>query len=148
MKSIKLIIFVAFTSLLWNCSDDETPQQNAANCSTECSYTLASGENAGTVPSSLDGTYELTYHSAQNGSPFSNGTKATFTISNNVLTVKVEGKDCITLKNPVLLGTNNFKFKDNCRDNIGYNVSPNNNGTFNEINIEPLGQGWHGQFSK
>ena len=100
-----------------------------------------------TVPSSLDGTYNLTYGFAQPGSPFTDGTTATFTISNNELTVEVDGFECITLKNPVLIGTNNYKFKDDCRDNIGYNVSPNNDGSFNEINIEPLGQGCTDNFS-
>lgn len=141
IKVITLVLFIAACT-----SNNDEP--SSATCATTCEYTLASGENAGTMPSSLDGTYELTYHSAQPGSPFTNGTKAKFTIANNVLTVEVEGKDCITLKNPVLIGTNNYKFKDSCRDNIGYNVSPNNGGSFNEINIEPLGQGWHGQFSK
>lgn len=124
----------------------ESNSQSSSGCDTECSYTLASGETAGTVPTSIEGTYSLTFSYAQPGSPFTDGTMGTFTLSNNELTVEIDGMDCITLKNPVLLGTNNYKFKDDCRDNIGYNVSPNNNGTFNEINIEPLGQGWLGQF--
>lgn len=140
---------VLLIALLVTACTSNNDEPSGGTCATTCTHTLASGETAGTVPSSLDGTYELTYHSAQPGSPFTNGTKAKFTISNNVLTVEVEGKDCITIKNPVLIGSNNYKFKDSCRDNIGYNVSPNNGGaSLNEINIEPLGQGWHGQFSK
>ncbi len=54
----------------------------------------------------------------------------------------------MTIKNPILRGTNNFLFIDTCNKNITYNLSPNNNGTFNEINIEPIGQGWYGQFSE
>jgi hypothetical protein len=135
-------LFVA-TLLISSCTSNT---QNTSGCDTECAYTLAAGETAGTVPTSLEGTYNLTYGFAQTGSPFTNGTTATFTIVNNELTVEVSGQECITLKNPVLIGTNNYKFKDDCRDNIAYNVSPNNNGAFNEINVEPLGQGWLGQF--
>lgn len=135
-------LFVA-TLLISSCTSNT---QNTSGCDTECAYTLAAGETVGTVPTSLEGTYNLTYGFAQTGSPFTNGTTATFTIVNNELTVEVSGQECITLKNPVLIGTNNYKFKDDCRDNIAYNVSPNNNGAFNEINVEPLGQGWLGQF--
>lgn len=149
MKILKNLFTVLFAILtIASCTQSNNDESNAGNCATECTYTLTSGENAATVPTSLDGTYELTYHSAQSGSPFTDGTKAKFTISNNTLTVEVEGKECITLKNPVLIGSNNYKFKDSCRDNIAFNVSPNNNGDFNEINVEPLGTGWFGQFSK
>lgn len=148
MKNVKQQFIALFTILILASCTESSKEPSAADCATECSYTLASGETAATVPSSLDGTYELTYHSAQPGSPYTNGTKAKFTISNNMLTVEVEGKECITIKNPVLIGSNNYKFKDSCRDNFAFNVSPNNNGDFNEINIEPLGVGWFGQFSK
>ncbi|MDT7830952.1 hypothetical protein RQM59_01090 [Flavobacteriaceae bacterium S356] len=139
----KISSLVAILLLAAACT---TNNQNTSDCETECSYTLASGETAGTVPTSIEGTYNLTYSFAQTGSPYTDGTTATFTLINNELTVEIEGHDCITLKNPVLIGTNNYKFKDDCRDNIAFNVSPNNNGTFNEINVEPLGQGWLGQF--
>ena len=146
MKTIKKLSILFLSTLLWvSCSNNDS--SNGGNCSTECAYTLTSGENAATVPSSLDGTYNLTYHSAQTGSPFTNGTMATFTVANNELTVEING-ECITIKNPVLRGTNNYLFKDECKDNITYNLSPNSNGSFNEINVEPLGQGWYGQFSE
>ena len=143
MKSLKTIILLSLVTLILSCTENE---DTSSNCATTCDYTLVAGETAGTVPASLDGTYNLIYGFAQPGSPFTDGTRATFTISNNELTVEIDGMECITLKNPVLIGTNNYKFKDDCRDNIGYNVSPNNNGEFNEINVEPLGQGWLGQF--
>lgn len=143
MKTIKTFLLATFILSFIAC---ETNSDDMTSCENTCDYTLASGETGGTVPSSIDGTYTLTYGFAQSGSPFADGTMATFTISNNELTVEVDGFDCITLRNPVLIGSNNFKFKDDCRDNIGYNVSPNNDGSFNEINIEPLGQGWYGQF--
>ena len=140
-RKISYIVTVSF--LVTACT---TNNQNTSGCTTDCTYTLGSGETAGTVPTSLEGTYNLTYDFAQPGSPYTDGTTATFTLINNELTVEIEGHDCITLKNPVLIGTNNYKFKDDCRDDIAFNVSPNNNGTFNEINVEPLGQGWLGQF--
>ncbi len=144
MKLLRKVYYImAATLFIAACT---TNNQNTSGCDTECSYTLASGETAGTVPTALEGTYNLTYGFAQPGSPYTNGTTATFTILNNELTVEIQGHDCITLKNPVLIGTNNYKFKDDCRDDIAFNVSPNNNGTFNEINVEPLGQGWLGQF--
>lgn len=146
MKNLKYLSYlILFAFLISACTTNSTDDVGN-NCANTCDYTLASGETAATVPSSLDGTYNLTYGFAQSGSPFADGTTATFIISNNELTVEVDGFECITLKNPVLIGTNNYKFKDDCRDNIGYNVSPNNDGSFNEINIEPLGQGWYGQF--
>lgn len=147
MKSLKLTILVFITSLtLVSCSNNES-DSNGGSCDTECTYSIASGENAATVLSSLNGTYNLTYHSAQPGSPYTDGTVAKFTIDNNELTVEING-ECLTIKNPVLRGTNNFLFKDTCDKNITYNLSPNNDGSFNEINIEPLGQGWYGQFSE
>lgn len=145
MKRIKILCILSVVSFFIACSANE---EDTSSCATVCDYTLASGETAGTVPSSLDGTYTLTYGFAQAGSPFTDGTVGTFTISNNELTVEINGFECITLTNPVLIGTNNYKFKDDCRDNIAYNVSPNNNGDFNEINIEPLGQGFFGQFAQ
>ena len=144
MKTSKLMLLFVTLSFLTSCQNEE--DMSSSSCDTTCDYTLTSGQTAATVPSSLEGTYRLTYGFAQPGSPFTDGTKATFTISNNELTVEIEGQECITLKNPVLIGTNNYKFMDDCRDNIGYNLSPNNNGSFNEINVEPIGQGWFGQF--
>ena len=143
MKRIQIIIAVSLLLLMSACTANN---DNDPTCPTVCSYTVASGETAATVPTTLDGTYTLTYGFAQPGSPFSDGTTGTFTLSNNELTVEIDGFECITLRNPVLRGTNNYRFKDDCRDNIAYNVSPNNNGSFNEINIEPLGQGFFGQF--
>ncbi len=148
MKTLQKQNFFTLLTIIFLIGCTKSNDSAAELCATVCEHTLTAGETAATVPSSLDGTYELTYHTAQPGSPFTDGTKATFTIANNVLTVAVEGKECITIKNPVLIGTNNYKFKDSCRDNIAFNVSPNNDGSFNEVNVEPLGNGWLGQFSK
>lgn len=148
MKSLKTLLFLSLFTVLLSCSNNDDNDEAGASCDTICEYTIVSGETAAAVPSTLDGTYNLTYHSAQPGSPFTNGTTATFTLSNNELTVEIAGGECLTIKNPVLRGSNNYLFKDDCRDNITYNLSPNNDGSFNEINIEPLGTGWLGQFSE
>ncbi len=92
MKNLKIITLLFISTLIWfSCTSNDNPL-SGGNCATECSYTIASGEIAGTVPSSLDGTYNLTYHSAQTGSPFTNGTTATFTVANNELTVEINGE--------------------------------------------------------
>jgi hypothetical protein len=143
MKNLKRTFIITLLIAIASCTSNE---ENSASCDTVCEYTLASGETAATVPSELDGTYTLTYGFEQPGSPFTDGTMGTFTLMNNELTVEIDGFECITLRNPVFIGSGNYKFKDDCRDNIGYNVSANTNGSFNEINIEPLDQGFFGQF--
>jgi len=148
MKKLSYILFITLLStVVISCdNNDDTDMSSVANCDNVCDYTLTSGQNAATVPSGLDGTYNMIYDYAQTGSPFANGTTATFILSNNTLTVEIEGEDCITLNNPVLIGTDNYKFMDNCVNSIGYNVSANTDGSLNEINVEPLGVGWYGQF--
>lgn len=60
MKTFKLLSLLFFTFLIVNC----TSNSDEGDC-TECSYTVASGETAGTVPSTLDGEYNLTYRFPQ-----------------------------------------------------------------------------------
>ena len=87
MKTLKNVLTLFLATFLWiGCSNNED-SSSSSNCDTVCSYTLASGESAGTLPVSLDGTYTLTYHSAQTGSPFTDGTVAVFTVSNNGLSL-------------------------------------------------------------
>ena len=144
MKSLKNILKLTLLSLiLVSCSSTD----KNSGCE-ECSYTVASGETAGTVPSSLDGIFDLTYSNAQTGSPFTNGTKATFTISNNQLTVEINGK-CILLKNPIKTSPSENTFKDTCTDNYQYSVSTNQSGALNEINLSSTtGTGFYGQFKQ
>ncbi len=121
----------------------------AGACSTECSYTFASGDVAATVASTLKGTYNLSMKYADAASPFPDGTKAKFTIDDNKLIVEIDGKPCITLKNPknTGLGSNEIRFVDNCDKNITYDVSQTPTGSLNEINISTLGYTWLGQFN-
>lgn len=145
MKTVQKISVFLLASFLWiGCANDE--ETSKENCANTCNYTIASDETAGSVPTSINNTYNLIYDYAQPDSPFTNGTKGTFIIQNNELTVTIEGTECITLKNPILRGQDNYLFIDNCRNNITYNLSLNTDGSFNEINIEPIGTGWLGQF--
>lgn len=149
MRILQKITILFLTTCLWiSCSDDDAKTSSATSCSTVCSYTLASGENAGTIPANIEGTYNLVYDFAEPNSPFTNGTKGEFTFANNELTVAIEGEECITIKNPVDIGFGNFHFTDTCRDDLVYNVSLNTDGSFNEINIQPIGTGFYGQFKQ
>lgn len=148
MKSLKKVVIVIF-SLVFFISCSKSNNSNNSACDTVCEYTLASGETAGTTASSLDGTYNLTMHFANVASPFADGTKGEFTINNNVLTVKIDGFDCMTLKNPILTtaGSTEVKFKDTCRDKVTYDVSMTSTGELNEVNISNLSGKWLGQFN-
>ena len=148
MKSLQKIATLLFTlTIIVSCSksNDST---SAGGCATECSYTIAAGETAGTVPSALDGTYNLTYHHAQTGSPFTDGTKAKLTINSNVITIEIDGKECITLKNPIKTSPTESTFIDNCRDNLKYAVSESTNGGLNEMNVSSTAGKWLGQFKE
>ncbi|TVZ56029.1 hypothetical protein OD91_1308 [Lutibacter sp. Hel_I_33_5] len=137
---------VFILSIIISCSKNDE-NTGGGNCSEECVYTITANETAGTAASSLDGVHNLTMHHADAASPYPDGTKAKFTIANNVLTVEIDGK-CITIKNPILTvaGSTEVKFKDSCRDKISYDVSENK-GSLNEVNISDLNGKWLGQFN-
>lgn len=117
-------------------------------CATECSYTLQSGQTAGTAPVSLEGIHNVILDFATPESPFPVGTEAVFTLENNVLTVEIAGEECITLKNPIQTGTSETTFIDDCRDNLIYGISQDQNGDLNEINIGTTSFQFLGQFVK
>lgn len=140
-----LILFLATTLWISCSSEDEN-----AGCS-NCDYILASGDQTATTDSITHGTHNLSMKYAKASSPFPDGTKATFTISATELKVEIEGKECVTLKNPIKSSPNNpnsteVRFVDNCRDNLKYDVSLSNNGGLNEINISNNTE-WIGQFN-
>ena len=124
MKAIQKITILLFAlTIIISCSKNNDDSSSATNCSNECAHTIANGETASTVSSSLDGTYDLTYHAAQSGSPYTNGTKASFTLSNNQLTIEIDG-NCITLKNPFKnAGGVQDIFTDDCDKNAQYHIS-------------------------
>lgn len=121
-----------------------------STCVNTCDYTLTSNETAGTVPSSLDGTYTLTFDKNPQSSNtyYSDGIMGTFTISNNTLTVEIDGKECITISNPVQTSASENTFKNTCGTNITYAVSTNSSGELNEINIGNLNNQFLGQFTE
>ena len=145
MKNLKTFTLSFLTLIAVGCNNN-----NSSNsiCETVCEYTVASGETAGTIVNGSDGSYELTFDYAVAGSPFTNGTKAKFTLNTNVLTVEVTGKECITIKNPIKTSQTEYTFKDTCRDNLSYAVSATPNGDLNEVNVSSTSGTWFGQFKK
>ncbi len=104
---------------------------------------LGPDETAATaIPSAVQGSYNLVFQFAQNGSPVSNGTQKTFVIGANTLQF-----DSKTLTNPIFYKGNQFEwiFKDG---NLWYAVSSKQDGTFNEINLGgPGGAPFYGQYA-
>lgn len=133
---------------------DTTNQPTGGTCDGQvCEPALLSDETATNIPTGIQGSFSCTYNYAEANSPFADGTKAIFTLTTgNELIVEIEGEDCYTLKNPALRfdgATGNYFFKDDCVKNLCYNVSENQLGTLNEINVQPYsGVGWYGQFVK
>ena len=148
MKILKEISLVLIVSVLFlSCSTNSNV--NADNCDTVCEYSLAAGETAGTAATSIEGTYNLTFHFPQGNAPFTDGTTATFTLENNILTVEIDGQECITIKNPRLTtaGSTEIQFRDTCRDQLSYDVSMTATGELNEINLSAIDGTWLGQFN-
>ncbi|KGL61952.1 hypothetical protein [Polaribacter sp. Hel1_85] len=148
MKTSKKILTLLLLSTLFTaCSKND--DNNGGNCDTVCEYSLTSSDTPGTAAASIEGTHNLTMHFPDADSPYPEGTKATFTLMNNILTIEVDGEECITIKNPRLTtaGSTEVQFRDTCRDKISYDVSENN-GALNEINISSTETGkWLGQFN-
>ncbi len=135
------VLMIAFASC--NNNNDTDP-----NCSTSCSYTLTSNETAGNVPAALEGTFTLTYTEIVAGAPFANAVMGSFTLTNNTLTVEIDGMDCITLNNPIQTSASEVTFVDNCRDNLKFAISVTQSGTLNEVNVSSLSNQFFGQFTE
>jgi len=147
MKTLyKTISIISFTILFWACSSTEG---DTITCENECEYIIESGETAGTVPISIEGTFELSFakNSQSTNTYYDDGVKGTFTIASNTLTLGVEGKDCITLKNPIQSSPSENTFVNSCGTNFVYAVSTDLNGNINEINVlNRNGTRFFGQF--
>jgi len=148
MKTIKTLLLVTLFTTFLACESNNNDMEIA--CENTCDYTLASGETAGMVPSSLDGTYTLTFakNPQSSNTYYADGVMGAFTISNNTLTIEVEGKECITLSNPVQTSPSENTFKNTCGTNLTYAVSTTSNGDLNEINIGNLNNQFLGQFTE
>ncbi|MHA7131093.1 hypothetical protein [Algoriphagus namhaensis] len=153
MKKSIFILFSLF--ILFSCNDDDDQVPQAGSCTGQvCTATLGNGETAATLPSSTVGVYRCVVTFAEPSSPFPLGTKGTFEVTTDQkLIVTIEGKECITLENPLwrfgaTAASGNYTFRDACRDNLAYNLSFDASGTFNEVNMEfPSGPGFYGQFT-
>ncbi|SFT72323.1 hypothetical protein SAMN04489724_1829 [Algoriphagus locisalis] len=138
-----LILFLAVSMIATSCSkEDDDPK--VGDCGTVCAGTIASGESAGTVASSVVGKYTLTMQYAKANSPFPDGTVGEFEVyADNTLYVKI-GDKCVTISNPAQSGSSEATFRDKCVFNLRFGVSEKNGGGLNEINIgsdtEFLGQ--------
>ena len=144
MKTFKTLFFSSFLLALVACSNSDS----TATCATNCSYTLTAGETPGTVPAALEGAFELVYTEIVAGAPFANNAMGTFTLTNNQLTVEIDGLDCITLNNPIQTSAVEVTFVDNCRDNLKYAISVSQTGTLNEVNVSSISNQFFGQFTE
>ncbi|WP_435414498.1 hypothetical protein [Polaribacter aestuariivivens] len=139
----KLTAFLLFISVLISCTSNEKDNNN---CET-CTYAVAAGETAGSVPTTLQGEFNLTLDISLNGYSKTAGTKAKFIIDAKQLTVEIDGDECLILKNPTVSANGvEFTFKDTCRDNIMYAISEKSSGGLNEINVVTLNGQFYGQF--
>ncbi len=151
MKKVKTTFIILFAAVIsFSCGDDDKP--SASDCDGQvCIATLGANETATTVPDAIHGEFNMELTHAESDSPVALGTKATFTISANKLIVSIEGRECFSVENPVMrfgATSGNFTFKADCIEDIAFNVSQNNDGTFNEINLEKAsGPGFFGQFT-
>lgn len=145
MKTVKRLFVVCLVLALSACSNND---ENNPNCATLCSYTLSSGETAGTVPASIQGSFTLVYTEIVVGAPFANNVMGNFTLSNNTLTVEIDGLDCITLQNPIQTSASEVTFVDDCRDNLKFAVSVTQSGSLNEVNVSSTSNQFFGQFTE
>lgn len=143
MKNSVKIFALAFSILfIAACSSND----DSSNGCEQCTYTVAQGETAATVSTPLIGEFNLTLDISQNGYDIPQGTKGKFTVSANEMIVEIDGKQCITLKNPIKTSPVEYVFKDDCRDNLMYAISESNNGGLNEVNVITISGSFIGQF--
>lgn len=141
-NSIKNFAFVICILFFCACSSSE----DSSNGCEQCTYTVAQGETSATVSSALIGEFNLTLDLSLNGYDVPQGTKGKFTVSTNEMIVEIEGKECITLKNPISTSPVEYTFKDNCRDDLMYSISESSNGGVNEVNVITINGTFIGQF--
>ncbi|MFT6873658.1 MAG: hypothetical protein ACI8Q1_003141 [Parvicella sp.] len=143
-----LILFFTIGIFCLGCGEDE-PAPNSDDCAGQvCEATPGTNETATTVPATLHGTYNMIITFAESNSPYPEGTRATFTISETRLTITIAGEDCFSIVNPVVRSPFNAPvFKADCIGDIAFQIAANQSGGLEEINmILASGPGYYGQF--
>ncbi|HRO43624.1 MAG TPA: hypothetical protein PL009_12375 [Flavipsychrobacter sp.] len=149
MKQLTTFAILA-TLLTLGCNKSSSNNNNTTSCTSGpiCTYTLASGETAGTTAAGIIGTHTLVYDSITAGAPFPHGASAIFELTtDNKLVVTYNGK-CVTLVNPKKTSASEVSFKDNCQFNVWFAASEKNTGGLNEVNVSSLTGQFYGQFKK
>lgn len=147
MKTFKKITFLCLMlTAIISCTNNDN---NSSGCET-CTYTPATGETEATVSKQLIGTFNLTLDFVASSSySLPLGTKAKFTVFEKEMNIEIEGKECITLKNPITSQSSvEFVFIDNCRDQYKYAISESGNGGLNEVNVISINGTFLGQFKE
>lgn len=146
MKKILLFCTITFSIVLFSVASCKKNDPTSTTCgSAVCTYTLQSGETAGTTPAGIVGKYSLTYYEVNSGGPFKAGDKADFELTADNKMIVTFANDCIVLENPVQTSPSEVAFKDNCKHNASFAASKTPSGGLNEINVSS-GSSFYGQF--
>jgi hypothetical protein len=145
-KQLLTLLFATF--LLTACGGDDTPPTEDDCGGQVCEATAGTNEAATTVPTPLHGSYSMIITSAESSSPYPEGTRATFTIKAERLAISIDGEDCFSVVNPVTRSPFNAPlFKADCIGDIAFQISSNQSGALEEINlILASGPGFYAQF--
>ena len=140
LLAISLFLFAA-------CGEDDAPTSEDCNGAV-CTATAGTDETVTTVPSSLHGTYDMVITFAESNSPYPEGTRATFIISETKLIISIDGEDCFSVENAVKRSPFEAPvFKAACIGDIAFQIAQNQSGGLEEINlILASGPGYYGQF--
>lgn len=147
MKAKTLFLTIIFLFALSCGENDDVP--TAEDCAGQvCEATPGTNETATTVPASLLGTIDMIITFAESNSPYPEGTRATFTISETRLAITIEGEECFSIVNPVVRSPFQAPvFKADCIGDIAFQIAANQSGGVEEINmILASGPGYYGQF--
>ena len=148
MKQISLVSAIVAGVFLFQLSSckKEDSKSNTTCGGAKCTYTLQTGETAGTTPASIVGKHTLTYDEITAGGPFKAGDHAVFELTSDNKLVVTFNNDCITLENPVQTSPAEVSFNDNCKHQVRFAASKTQSGSLNEINISSLTGTFYGQF--
>lgn len=147
MKNRFLTFAFIFLSVISCGENDEAPTED--DCAGQvCEATPGANETATTVQATLHGTYNMIITFAESNSPYPEGTRATFTISETKLAITIAGEDCFSIMNPVTRSPFSAPvFKADCIGDLAFQIAANSSGGVEEINmIFASGPGYYGQF--